>query len=389
MPNLGLDRYIVFIANITDRDIVTINCFLFQIKNGQKLSVQPGKFEILPGNSPLRRNVKVLENAYRGAESFNAIPNYEKVINYQTASVQRENSYSPNRRAGRNTYAKQPISNKTGFTQPVHTNDKDTEYNTTTRRGQQLVKVKSSEIKNEKNTIKPENDKKRDKVSGSQNHFFQGNANFSGVGEVSTTQTLNGTGKECESDINQTIVQAINIAKDNGNSNYELTPRAKEMVKTKRTSPSNCTLQNFPGPKINDQYNKQYILNQREKVDITWSPDHQKNADQISHETTEVKCTRQIGATVEYLGGQTITKQPSGSRNSLYDNIEKSEVPPTPMDTDEVEPISDTEIRPNTPSATFQGATISPPNDNEVDENDGLGGLCGMFAAMKLCGSSK
>ena len=82
MPNLGLDRYIVFIANITNSDTVTINCFLFQIENSQKRPVQHGKFEFLKGNSPLRVNEKVLEKVHCEAESFNAIPIYEKEMRY-------------------------------------------------------------------------------------------------------------------------------------------------------------------------------------------------------------------------------------------------------------------------------------------------------------------
>jgi hypothetical protein len=80
MPNLGLDRYIVFIANIPNE--VTINSFLFQIKKGKQLSVKHGEFEFLDGNSPLRLNENVLQNVHSGAESFNQITRFEKEIKY-------------------------------------------------------------------------------------------------------------------------------------------------------------------------------------------------------------------------------------------------------------------------------------------------------------------
>ena len=80
MPNLGLDRYIVFIANIPNQ--VTINCFLFQIKKGKQLSVKHGEFEFLDGNSPVRLNEKVLQNVHCGAESFNQITRFEKEMKY-------------------------------------------------------------------------------------------------------------------------------------------------------------------------------------------------------------------------------------------------------------------------------------------------------------------
>ena len=75
MPKLGLDRYIVFIANIIDTDDVTINCFLFQMKN---LRVKPGKIQDLDGNSPLRLNENILQKICRGAESFNSINIWDK-----------------------------------------------------------------------------------------------------------------------------------------------------------------------------------------------------------------------------------------------------------------------------------------------------------------------
>jgi hypothetical protein len=82
MPNLGLDRYIVFIANIPNE--VTINSFLFQIKEGRELPVKHGKFKVLHGNSPMRLNEKVLQNVHSGAEpgSFNQISRFEKEMKY-------------------------------------------------------------------------------------------------------------------------------------------------------------------------------------------------------------------------------------------------------------------------------------------------------------------
>ena len=78
MPNLGLDRYIVFIANIIDTDDVTINCFLFQMRNFLPLSVEHGKIRDLDGNSPLRLNNNILQKVHTGAESFNSITVFNK-----------------------------------------------------------------------------------------------------------------------------------------------------------------------------------------------------------------------------------------------------------------------------------------------------------------------
>ena len=67
MPVLGLNRYIVFIANITHK--VTVNCFLFHYKDRKRLLTK-GQFKYLHGNSPLRLNGMVLQNTFDGLESF-------------------------------------------------------------------------------------------------------------------------------------------------------------------------------------------------------------------------------------------------------------------------------------------------------------------------------
>ena len=67
MPVLGLNKYIVFIANITNE--VTVNCFLFHYQDRKRLLTK-GQFKFLHGNSPLRLNGMVLQNTFEGLESF-------------------------------------------------------------------------------------------------------------------------------------------------------------------------------------------------------------------------------------------------------------------------------------------------------------------------------
>ena len=64
-----MERYIVFIANITHSD-VTVNCFLFEMKDGQQRPVVKGCFYELQGESPLRLNKAVMEIVSNGAESL-------------------------------------------------------------------------------------------------------------------------------------------------------------------------------------------------------------------------------------------------------------------------------------------------------------------------------
>ncbi|XP_046859917.1 uncharacterized protein LOC124453199 isoform X2 [Xenia sp. Carnegie-2017] len=78
MPNLGLQRYIVFIANITNK--VEVNCFLFHLD--RQRPVIKGEFIYVPGNSPFRLNEVILRNAYKGAESFNEFQWFEKEMKH-------------------------------------------------------------------------------------------------------------------------------------------------------------------------------------------------------------------------------------------------------------------------------------------------------------------
>ena len=62
----------MFIANITRSYDVTVNCFLFEIKDGQQLPVKKGCWTLLKGESPLRLNKQLQERVNIGAESLNA-----------------------------------------------------------------------------------------------------------------------------------------------------------------------------------------------------------------------------------------------------------------------------------------------------------------------------
>ena len=74
MPNYGLNRFILFIANIgsLSPSEVIVGCFLFEFEKGsrRKLPVLEGSFEFLPDESPFRSKcVSVLE---KGAEYINS-----------------------------------------------------------------------------------------------------------------------------------------------------------------------------------------------------------------------------------------------------------------------------------------------------------------------------
>ena len=74
MPNLGLMRYIVCIANITKRSghyHAGVNCFLFELNDREeKLPVLKGTFEKLNQDSPVNEDSKVAQVIAQGAESL-------------------------------------------------------------------------------------------------------------------------------------------------------------------------------------------------------------------------------------------------------------------------------------------------------------------------------
>ena len=74
MPNYGLNRFILFIANIGSRSHseVSVGCFLFEFEKGssRKLPVLEGSFELLPDESPFRS--KYVSALGKGAEYINS-----------------------------------------------------------------------------------------------------------------------------------------------------------------------------------------------------------------------------------------------------------------------------------------------------------------------------
>ena len=68
MPALGMERYIVFIATISDIDKVDVNCFLFEIENEKKLSVLPGEICEFGEDSPVQMSRELTNLVESGKE---------------------------------------------------------------------------------------------------------------------------------------------------------------------------------------------------------------------------------------------------------------------------------------------------------------------------------
>ncbi|CAB4022173.1 Hypothetical predicted protein [Paramuricea clavata] len=433
MPNLGLDRYIVFIANIPNQ--VTINSFLFQVKEGQELPVKHGKFKVLHGNSPLRLNEKVLQNVHSGAESFNQITRFEKEMKYirnedaienldisnenetssytlgnrvqHVTSVPTEEQKHTNRTTGKKTTSYAGTVQNTSKTirheihpqhVPTTTPSRDNEEqlrNTAERNtplsGQQkekkpVVRVTSSEIPYEKRTVTLErkNDQKQNLGGAVPSDDNQGNAHHGNTdfGRGSMTSTTPRTDQQFRSDANK----AFNSAE----SNYELNTRATQTGHNPATRNKFETRKRYVARQVTpiDQVNKQDISNQPGWVSL----DQQKNLDQVSHGTTKATSAGQKRAqrTVTYNGGHqtAIIHQLDVRGVSYYDNVEKTEPAATPMDIDETETtITGHDVnRSDTPSGTIENIAS---NDQVADSDDDEMRLCGLFKNRKINGSDK
>ena len=137
MPVLGLNRYIVFIANITYKK-VTVNCFLFHCR-GRKRSLTKGQFKYLDGNSPLRLNEMVLQNTFDGLESSiqpaifesemkflrNNDDNFETSTGDKEQNAEHEKCTTPNKRKEENCKNESPKEqpNQTSMFERLRDND--------------------------------------------------------------------------------------------------------------------------------------------------------------------------------------------------------------------------------------------------------------------------
>jgi hypothetical protein len=429
MPNLGLDRYIVFIANIPNE--VTINSFLFQIKEGRELPVKHGKFKVLHGNSPMRLNEKVLQNVNSGAEpgSFNQITRFEKEMKYirnedaiENLDISNENEtssytgkrvqdvvsvvsvptkqqitydlYNTNHTAVKNTFennttsyvgtvqnTSQPIRHERHFNQDVPTatpsSDNEEQLNNIAERntaplsGQQknaVVRVTSSETP----ILETTNYQKPNLARAVPSNF--NNWKHTNFGRGSMTSTTHGTDQEFRSDANRAFAGSNLRAKQTGHN-----PATGNTFETGKI----CVARQVTA--IN-QANKQDISNQPGQLSL----DQQKNLDQVSHGTTKAtsagqKCTH---TNVTYDGGHqtVVTHQPGAyaRRGSVYDNVERTKPTSTPMDIDETQTtITGHDVkRPDTTSGTIQNIAN---NDQVADSDaDDLMCLCGLFKKMTI-----
>jgi hypothetical protein len=439
MPNLGLDRYIVFIANIPNE--VTINCFLFQIKKGEQLSVKHGEFEFLDGNSPVRLNEKVLQNVHSGAESFNAVTTFETEMEYIRNKDATENLYiynenetssytlgnrvqhftsvptkqqkHTNRTAGKKTTSyvrtvqntSKTIRHERHFNPqhvPTATPSRDNEEQLSNaadthtplsgqqREKKEVVRVTSSEIPNETRrvTLETKKDQKPNLAGAVPPNFNKRKHNQikvddnQGYTHHGNTNFGRGSMTSTTHGTDQEFRSDANISLNSAESNYELNMTAKQTGHTFETRKRYVASQVIPI----DQVNKQDISNQLGRVSL----DQQKNLDEVSHGTTKAgfASQKQVQAKVTYHGGQqaVITHQPFDvRRDSFYDNVMPTA---TPMDIDETQTtIAGHEVnRPDTPSGTIDNIAS---DDQDADSDDDEMCLCGLFKKRKIRGSDK
>ena len=312
MPKLGLDRYIVFIANITGMDNVKIQCFLFQT-NTSTHRVKQGKFEDLHGNSPLRLNETILQHIHRGAESFNHITIFSEAKKHK-----RGKGVSKNRDVNTDNGMRTDFGNYTG-----RGSSKQVDRN----HGKKLVKVKSFELVPVSNT---------GATLRSPDNF--GNKTLSDQASRSNYQQFT-------SDINHTVFKASNRVNNPTGPNFTLTKREDEAQHVYPNLPSH----------FHESDNRQ----KSEPTRNTFVPPY---------------VNPPSGRTSPRIHAQVITQQPI-NRGSVYDNVPERNLTPMDVDKIQTTDHGDETTTPDTPSGTMSKKDVSSGDeDDRIDSLCGL--LC-------------
>ena len=324
MPKLGLDRYIVFIANIIDIDNVTIECFLFQT-NTSTPRVKHGKIRDLHGNSPLRLNETILQHIHRGAESFNHITIFSEAKKHK-----RGKGVSKNRDVNTDNGMRTDFANYTGRGSSKQEVDRN--------HGKELVKVKSFElpVSNTGTTLR------------SPDNF--GNKTL-------TDQASRSSYQQFTSDLNHTVFKAsINRVNSPTEPNFTLTKREDEAQHAYPNLPSHF-----------------HESDNRQKLEPT------RNTFVQAHVNTK---RPRSGQKCPHIQAQVVITQQPINRRSFYDNLPETNL--TPMDVDKIQTTDhgDETTTPDTPSGTIHEKDVP-----SVDEDDdGTGWLCWCFSKMTISG---
>jgi hypothetical protein len=157
----GLERFIVFIANIKDSDI-TVNGFLFEIKNGQKLPVKKGCLDELQGESPLRLNNAVIEIVRIGAESLNEKDQVPGPIEGNSGQNETESTAIAE--------ADEGIPGENGMCGTLSIEDKDKTVSASTSASESKEIVDNSGRENSNNAINNDNSNNKDNISRQNNN---------------------------------------------------------------------------------------------------------------------------------------------------------------------------------------------------------------------------
>ena len=210
-----MERYIVFIANITHSD-VTVNCFLFEMKDGQQRPVVKGCFYELQGESPLRLNKAVMEIVSNGAESLSKNDEMSELLEEHSKQNETEKTLIIEGDNGT------PGEKEMRDTQSVR--DKDPSENTT----------ESKEVVNGKRRENNNNDKTSDNISSQRNSNDNNNKTASKKpSTVITTETTN----------NNTATNNDN-SNNNDNKNKRVSTKASTITAVNTTTANNITSEN-------------------------------------------------------------------------------------------------------------------------------------------------
>ena len=223
-----MERYIVLIANIIN-DKASVNCFLFEIKNGKQLPVKKGCFEKLPEDSPFRLNSFVMKIVRNGAEWLNDKDQLRPPADDIVGQNQTERSKTDRRNPGES---------KTDVIQNIHSED----------RGAVSPGTNAAVSKETNDRRKNDNSGNRttitagDTTATNKNNNHNNNSDNTTISStINTTNTTNN--KSDNSTINGIISDTISTkdSRDNNRGSNSISSTTKTITTTNNNNVDGCS----------------------------------------------------------------------------------------------------------------------------------------------------
>jgi hypothetical protein len=325
----GLERFIVFIANIKDSDI-TVNYFLFEIKNGQKLPVKKGCLDELQGESPLRLNKAVKEIVRIGAESLNEKDQVPRPI--EGNSGQNETGSTAIAEAD------EGIPGENGMCGTLSIEDKDKTVSASTSASESKEIVDNSGRENSNNAINNDNSNNKDNISrqnnnegnnvdNNDNNDIKINAGNDDNKNISSNNNHhnNKNSNNNNTDDNNSSGNTTNNNNSKQNNSNNTTPTTNTTANNNNSNTDNNTTDNNNNNNTDNNTDNNNTDNNTSTTDnantTDNATDNNNNNESKTGQEQEKTGTQTKLSGIPVEGGGTAFKVPAHNRESHYDNF--------------------------------------------------------------------